>query len=43
MALQTASTVRLAAFRSQCLSFAKNCSIGLRSHGEWIAARSQAE
>jgi hypothetical protein len=35
MALQRASPVRAAAFRSQCLSLAKNFSIGLRS-GEYL-------
>jgi hypothetical protein len=31
MPLQVSSTVRFAALRSRCLSFAKTCSIGLRS------------
>jgi len=34
MALDTASTERLAAFRSQCFSLAKTCSMGFRS-GEY--------
>lgn len=38
MALQTASAVRRAAFRSQCLSLAKNISIGLRS-GECLGKK----
>ncbi len=42
MALQTASAVRLAAFRSQCLSFAKSCSMGFRS-GEYETGAKSAE
>lgn len=38
MASQTVSTVRLAALRSQCLSLAKNFSIGLRS-GEYLGSK----
>ena len=38
MASQTVSTVRLAAFRSQCLSLAKNFSIGFRS-GEYLGRK----
>ena len=35
--------VRSAVLRRHALSLLKAISIGLRSHGEWIAARSQAE
>lgn len=38
MASQTASTVRAAALRNQCLSLAKNCSIGFRS-GEYLGRK----
>ena len=38
MASQTVSTLRFAAFRSQCLSLAKSCSIGLRS-GEYFGRK----
>src|ERR1700704_2470405 len=38
MASQTASTVRLAALRSQCLSLANSFSIGLRS-GEYFGRK----
>jgi hypothetical protein len=38
MASQTVSTVRLAALRSQCLSFAKSFSMGLRS-GEYFGSK----
>src|SRR5215213_1754293 len=37
-ALQTASVVRAAARRSQCLSFEKSCSIGFRS-GEYLGRK----
>ena len=38
MASQTVSTVRLAALRSQCLSFAKSFSMGFRS-GEYLGSK----
>src|ERR1700738_2108555 len=38
MASQTASVVRFAALRRQCLSFAKNCSMGFRS-GEYFGRK----
>ena len=38
MAVQTASTVRAAAFRNRCLSLANTCSIGLRS-GEYFGRK----
>ena len=43
MAVQRASRVLAAADLRMLFSLAKTCSMGLRSHGEWIAARSQAE
>jgi hypothetical protein len=38
MARQTASTVRVAAFRRKCLSLAKTCSMGFKS-GEYFGRK----